>query len=175
MSYSASVSADCQIGSLHGLGADGDGKVLESTSSCASKKRALPAGIGQRTLQQCKKKVILRGHTAMNFKTEHILACKKILEDKSSTTEDKLEQLRILSVMQVSQEHLLESKIGHLVRKMCKDANTEVARLAQRLLDKWKGQVLQERCAKGKVRSGKAKSGNTTSQVACAIGDMKAQ
>lgn len=150
-------------------------KFLESTSSCASKKRALPAGIGQRTLQQCKKTVILRGHTAMNFKTEHILACKKILEDKSSTTEDKLEQLRILSVMQVSQEHLLESKIGHLVRKMCKDANTEVARLAQRLLDKWKGQVLQERCAKGKVRSGKAKSGNTTSQFACAIGDMKAQ
>jgi len=132
-------------------------KFLESTSSCASKKRALPAGMGQRTLQQCKKTVILRGHTAMNFKTEHILACKKILEDKSSTTEDKLEQLRILSVMQVSQEHLLESKIGHLVRKMCKDANIEEARLAQRLLDKWKGQVLQERVPKetsgvGKLR-----------------------
>lgn len=127
----------------------------ESTSSCVSRKRALPAGTGQRTLQQCKKTVILRGHTAMNFKVEHIYACKTILEEKSSTPEDKLEQLRILSVMQVSQEHLRESKIGHVVRKLRKDGDAEVARLAQRLLDKWKTQVLQERSSLGKPKSDK--------------------
>lgn len=127
----------------------------ESTSSCVPRKRALPAGTGQRTLQQCKKTVILRGHTAMNFKVEHIYACKTILEEKCSTPEDKLKQLRILSVMQVSQEHLRESKIGHVVRKLRKDGDTEVARLAQRLLDKWKTQVLQERSSQGKAKSDK--------------------
>ena len=81
----------------------------------------------------------------MNFTVEHIYACKSILENESSTTEDRLEQLRILSVMCVSREHLLETKIGHLVKKLCKDGNAEVAKLAQRLLDKWKAQMLQER------------------------------
>ncbi len=124
----------------------------ESAASSAPKRKALPAGTGQRTLQQCKKTVILRGHTAMNFKIEHIYACKRILEEQSSTPEDKLEQLRILSVMQVSQDHLRESKIGHLVRKLCKDTDTEVARLAKRLLDKWKDQVLQERSSRQRAK-----------------------
>ena len=121
----------------------------ETAASSSSKRKALPAEIGQRTLQQCKKTVILRGHTAMNFKIEHIYGCRTILEDNSSTPSDKLEQLRILSVMQISQEHLRESRIGHLVRKLCKHTDNEVARLAKRLLDKWKAQVLQERTSKG--------------------------
>ena len=145
MQYRGSCSAIAAAGCM-------DKYLAESTSTAGSRKRALPAGIGQRTLQQCKKTVILRGHTAMNFKIEHIYACKTILEERTSTPDDKLEQLRILSVMQVSQEHLRESKIGHLVRRLCKDADTNVARLAQRLLDKWKAQVLQDRSHKGTAK-----------------------
>lgn len=89
----------------------------------------------------------------MNFNVEHIYACKTILEDENSTTEDKLEQLRILSVMHVSMEHLLETKIGHLVRKLSRDADAEVKKLAQRLLDKWMTQTLQERAGKRKRRA----------------------
>ena len=81
----------------------------------------------------------------MNFNIEHVYACKSILEQESSTPEDKLEQLRILSVMHVSTEHLQDSKVGHVVRKLGKDSSPEVARLACRLLTKWKAEVLQQR------------------------------
>lgn len=81
----------------------------------------------------------------MNFKIEHIYACKTILELDSSTPDDKMEQLRILSVMHVSKEHLQDSKVGHVVRKLGKDSSPEVARLASKLLDKWKAEVLQQR------------------------------
>ena len=89
----------------------------------------------------------------MNFKVEHIYACKTILEDSSSTSADKLEQLRILSVMHVSVEHLAESKIGHLIKKLSRHGDADVKKLAQRLLDKWKAQVLQERTSKNKSQS----------------------
>lgn len=108
-------------------------------------RRRLPAGTGQRTLQDCKKTVTLHGHTAMNFNIEHIHACKSILEQDSSTPQDKMEQLRILSVMHVSKDHLQDSKVGHVVRKLGKDSSPEVARLACKLLTKWKAQVLQQR------------------------------
>ena len=118
--------------------------VPECAGTSVSRRR-LPAGTGQRTLQECKKTVTLRGHTAMNFNIEHVYACKSILEQESSTPEDKLEQLRILSVMHVSTEHLQDSKVGHVVRKLGKDSSPEVARLACRLLTKWKAEVLQQR------------------------------
>ena len=127
--------------------------VAEPATSTSNKRKALPSGTGQKTLQQCKKTVVLRGHTAMNFNVEHIYACKTILEDDTSTSDDKLEQLRILSVMHVSMEHLLETKIGHLVRKLSRDADAEVKKLAQRLLDKWMTQTLQERAGKRKRRA----------------------
>lgn len=108
-------------------------------------RRKLPAGTGQRTLQECKKTVTLRGHTAMNFTIEHIYACKTILEQDSSTKEDRMEQLRILSVMHISKDHLQDSKVGHVVRKLGKDSSPEVAKLACKLLTKWKAEVLQQR------------------------------
>ena len=116
-------------------------------------RRRLPAGVGQRTLQDCKKTVTLRGHTAMNFKIEHIYACKSILEQDSSTPDDKMEQLRILSVMHVSREHLQDSKVGHVVRKLGKDSSPEVARLACKLVTKWKAEVMQQRRASSNSKS----------------------
>ncbi|KAL3137369.1 Transcription elongation factor A N-terminal and central domain-containing protein 2 [Trebouxia sp. C0010 RCD-2024] len=116
-------------------------------------RRRLPAGTGQRTLQDCKKTVTLRGHTAMNFKIEHIYACKSILEQDSSTPEDKMEQLRILSVMHVSKEHLQDSKVGHVVRKLGKDSSPEVARIASKLVEKWRAEVMQQRRASNNAKS----------------------
>ena len=116
-------------------------------------RRRLPAGTGQRTLQDCKKTVTLRGHTAMNFNIEHVYACKIILEQDCSTPEDKMEQLRILSVMHVSIDHLQDSKVGHVVRKLGKDSSLEVARLACKLLTKWKAEVLQQRRQSKNTRS----------------------
>ena len=81
----------------------------------------------------------------MNFTNDDLLACKRILEDASSSSQ-KLEQLRKLSVMHVNKAHLVESQIGRTVRGVatkCEDA--DVARLAQRVLDKWKAQVLKHR------------------------------
>lgn len=124
----------------------------------------MPAGTGQRTLQECKKTVTLRGHTAMNFKIEHINACKSILEQQSSTSEDKLEQLRILSVMQVNKDHLHESKVGHVVRRLGKDADPEVARLASKLLTKWKAAVLQERGSSKPSKQDEAVKARLTAQ-----------
>lgn len=81
----------------------------------------------------------------MNFTIEHIYACKTILEQDSSTKEDRMEQLRILSVMHISKDHLQDSKVGHVVRKLGKDSSPEVAKLACKLLTKWKAEVLQQR------------------------------
>ena len=89
----------------------------------------------------------------MNFTVDHIYACKTVLEDESSTAEDRLQQLRILSVMHVSQEHLLETKIGHVVKKLRKNGDAEVAKLAQRLLDKWMAQMLQERSSTSRTKT----------------------
>lgn len=126
-------------------------------------RRRLPAGTGQRTLQECKKTVTLRGHTAMNFKIEHIYACKTILEQESSTPEDKMEQLRILSVMHVSKDHLQDSKVGHVVRKLGKDSSPEVARLACKLLTKWKAEVLQQRTSSRPKKNTKSECASSTS------------
>lgn len=86
---------------------------------------------------------MLRGHTAMNFTNDDLLACKSVLEDASSACQ-KLEQLRKLSVMHVSKAHLVESQVAGAVRKLTKSDNAEVARLAQRVVDKWKAQVLKQ-------------------------------
>ena len=114
------------------------------STDASHKKRKLPAGTGQLTLHQCKKTVTLHGHTAMNFTNDDLLACKRILEDASSSSQ-KLEQLRKLSVMHVNKAHLVESQVGRTVRSLAKCEDTDVARLAQRVLDKWKAQVLKHR------------------------------
>lgn len=140
--------------------------VSECAGSSVSRRR-LPSGTGQRTLQDCKKTVTLRGHTAMNFNIEHIHACKSILEQDSSTPQDKMEQLRILSVMHVSKDHLQDSKVGHVVRKLGKDSSPEVARLACKLLTKWKAQVLQQRRPSKTIKS-KCVSGISSHAVSTA-------
>lgn len=116
----------------------------EPGTDALHKRRKLPAGTGQLTLHQCKKTVTLHGHTAMNFTNDDLLACKRILEDASSSSQ-KLEQLRKLSVMHVNKAHLVESQIGRTVRGVAKCEDANVARLAQRVLDKWKAQVLKDR------------------------------
>lgn len=132
--------------------------LVSDTGSSVSRKKPLPAGVGQKTLQQCKKTVTLRGHTAMNFQIEHIYACKSILEQQTSTTDDKLEQLRILSVMHVSEEHLHESKVGHVVRRLSKDTDPEISRLARKLLEKWKALILHGRDLSKTAKSTSASS-----------------
>lgn len=94
---------------------------------------------------------MLRGHTAMNFTTDDILACKRTLEDASGPCQ-KLEQLRKLSVMHVNKSHLVESQVAGAVRKLTKSDDAEVARLAQRVVDKWKGQVLKQRSPKNRTK-----------------------
>lgn len=116
----------------------------DASTEASNRRRKLPAGTGQLTLHQCKKTVTLRGCTALCFTNDDLLACKRILEDASSSSQ-KLEQLRKLSVMHVNKSHLIESQVAGTVRSLAKSEDPEVAKVAQRVIDKWKTQVLQQR------------------------------
>lgn len=126
-----------------------------SSSGATHKKRKLPAGFGLMTLHQCKKTVTLHGHTAMNFSIADVQACKTALEEACSSTQ-KLDQLRKLSVMHINKSHLAESQVAKTVRALAKSEDAEVARVAQRVIDKWKRQVLQQHSP----QAGVAKIGN---------------
>ena len=69
----------------------------------------------QRKLHELKKVVSIKGG-AINFDTVELLKGKQVLDDPQSTTAEILDALRRLSCFDVTQEMLLQSKVGHSIR-----------------------------------------------------------
>ena len=83
----------------------GDSSVWTSSSKVGS----------QRKLHDLKKVVSIKGG-AINFDTVELLKGKQILDDPEASTTQLLETLRRLSCFDITQEMLLQSKVGHSVR-----------------------------------------------------------
>ena len=69
----------------------------------------------QRKLHDLKKVVSIKGG-AINFDVVELLKGKEILDNPESTTAELLDALRRLSCFDVTQEMLLQSKVGHSIR-----------------------------------------------------------
>ena len=69
----------------------------------------------QRKLHDLKKVVSIKGG-AINFDTVELLKGKRVLDNPESTTAELLDALRRLSCFDVTQDMLLESKVGHSIR-----------------------------------------------------------
>ena len=69
----------------------------------------------QRKLHDLKKVVSIRGG-AINFDTVELVQAREILENKDSSPVEILDSLRRLSCFDITQEMLLQTKIGHSVR-----------------------------------------------------------
>lgn len=69
----------------------------------------------QRKLHDLKKVVSIKGG-AINFDTVELLKGKQIIDDPDSSTTDILSTLRRLSCFDITQDMLLQTKVGHSVR-----------------------------------------------------------
>ena len=85
-----------------------------SGSSTVWTAEASKAG-SQRKLHDLKKVVSIKGG-AINFDTVELLKGKEVLDNPESTTAELLDALRRLSCFDVTQDMLLQSKVGHSIR-----------------------------------------------------------
>lgn len=96
----------------------------------------------QSTLLSCKKVCVLPGGcTSLAFSAAELSRLKAKLEDPQQTPAVLLDTLRILSSLIISKADLEASLVGRSVARLRASESKEVASIATRLVEKWKGEV----------------------------------
>lgn len=115
------------------------GEETKQASANAEPREDVPAltSVGNR-----QKVVVMRGESALCYSEAEVLRCKQVLECDASSEEDLLEALRYLSTIVISQDTLEETMIATAVKRLRTHDHENIARTAQRLVDKWRQEIL---------------------------------